>query len=79
MLPRELHTCVIANAMNKSAENFTIRVATEADIPSLHALIETSVRVLQKNDYTPEQIDGALGTVFLVVLFLGYLPVRLGG
>ena len=63
MLPRELHTCVIANAMNKSAENFTIRVATEADIPSLHALIETSVRVLQKNDYTPEQIDGALGTV----------------
>jgi N-acetylglutamate synthase-like GNAT family acetyltransferase len=41
----------------------SLRLARSADEPALHALIETSVRVLQKNDYTPEQIDGALGTL----------------
>jgi GNAT superfamily N-acetyltransferase len=43
--------------------SFTIRVATPADVPLLHALIEASVRGLQANDYTPAQIEGALGTV----------------
>jgi len=43
--------------------NFTLRLATEADIPALHGLIEASVRGLQANDYTPAQIEGALGTV----------------
>lgn len=42
---------------------FTLRLASEADIPALHALIEASVRGLQANDYTPAQIEGALGTV----------------
>jgi GNAT superfamily N-acetyltransferase len=42
---------------------FTLRLATEDDIPALHVLIEASVRGLQANDYTPAQIDGALGTV----------------
>ncbi len=41
--------------------NITIRVAIEADLPVLHQLIEQSVRVLQANDYTPGQIEGALG------------------
>ena len=41
---------------------FTLRLATEDDIPLLHALIEASVRGLQVNDYTPAQIEGALGT-----------------
>jgi GNAT superfamily N-acetyltransferase len=49
--------------MQKSAIPFSLRLATSADIPSLHSLIEASVRGLQKNDYTLEQIDGALGTV----------------
>jgi len=40
-----------------------IRTAQEADIPALHALIETSIRGLQAGDYTPAQIEGALGTV----------------
>jgi GNAT superfamily N-acetyltransferase len=43
--------------------DFHLRLATESDIPALHALIESSVRGLQANDYTPKQIDGALGTV----------------
>jgi GNAT superfamily N-acetyltransferase len=43
--------------------NLSLRLATAADIPALCQLIETSVRVLQRNDYTPEQIEGALGTV----------------
>src|ERR1700728_4292111 len=42
---------------------FKLRLATEADIPALHTLIEASVRGLQANDYTPSQIEGALGTV----------------
>jgi GNAT superfamily N-acetyltransferase len=45
------------------APAFTFRVATEEDIPALHVLIEASVRGLQAGDYTPAQIEGALGTV----------------
>ena len=44
-----------------SAPNFTIRLATPADIPALHRLIEQSVRGLQINDYSPAQIEGAIG------------------
>ncbi len=42
---------------------FRLRLAEEQDIPALHALIEASVRGLQAGDYTPAQIQGALGTV----------------
>lgn len=42
---------------------FVLRLATEQDIPTLHALIEASVRTLQAADYTQQQMDGALGTV----------------
>lgn len=42
---------------------FTLRLATDDDIPALHALIDASVRGLQAGDYTPAQIEGALGTV----------------
>jgi|ERR1035438_3568855 GNAT superfamily N-acetyltransferase len=41
-----------------------IRVATLEDVPVLRELIEVSVRELQAEDYTAEQIDGALRTVF---------------
>lgn len=40
-----------------------IRLAQDSDIPALHALIEASVRALQAGDYTPGQIEGALGSV----------------
>jgi len=43
--------------------SFHLRLATEADISVLHALIEASVRGLQADDYSPAQIEGALGTV----------------
>lgn len=42
---------------------FRLRLATEEDISALHTLIEDSVRGLQAGDYTPAQIEGALGTV----------------
>jgi GNAT superfamily N-acetyltransferase len=48
--------------MSTSPTTFTIRVATESDIPTLNALIESSIRGLQTNDYTPAQIEGAIGT-----------------
>ena len=43
--------------------SFQLRLATVADIPALHGLIEASVRGLQAEDYTPMQIEGSLGTV----------------
>lgn len=48
--------------MNR-ASGFTLRLAAEEDIPQIEALIEASVRGLQAEDYTPAQIEGALGTV----------------
>lgn len=47
----------------QTAPEFHLRLATEEDLPALHALIEASVRGLQAGDYSPAQIDGALGTV----------------
>jgi len=44
--------------------NIHIRPATPADVPEMRALIDSSVRQLQIHDYTPEQIEGALQTVF---------------
>jgi len=43
--------------------DWQIRTARVSDIPALHALIEASVRGLQAGDYTPAQMEGALGTV----------------
>lgn len=42
---------------------FVLRLAADEDIPPLHLLIEASVRRLQAGDYTPAQIEGALGRV----------------
>lgn len=41
-----------------------IRPANIADAPAIAVLIDCSVRILQANDYSREQIEGALGTVF---------------
>jgi len=49
--------------MSSTNLNVSLRLATAEDIPKLHGLIEASVRGLQRNHYTPAQIDGALGTV----------------
>jgi len=46
------------------AEVFSIRLARSEDIPALRALIDRSVRVLQRNDYSPEQLELALGTAY---------------
>ncbi len=44
--------------------DLTIRIAKVADIPALNGLIEASVRALQASDYSPAQLDAALGSVF---------------
>ena len=41
-----------------------LRLATAADIPALEALIPLSARELQRDYYTPQQIEDALGTIF---------------
>jgi GNAT superfamily N-acetyltransferase len=46
-----------------SSPGFRLRMATEDDIAALNTLIEASVRVLQAGDYTPAQMEGALGSV----------------
>ncbi|HEX4487800.1 MAG TPA: GNAT family N-acetyltransferase [Terriglobales bacterium] len=43
---------------------FRLRKAVSDDTPILRTLIEASVRGLQSNDYTPEQIEGALQSVY---------------
>jgi N-acetylglutamate synthase-like GNAT family acetyltransferase len=45
-------------------DRIQIRTAESADIPALRELIDTSVRRLQAQDYTPAQIEAALRTVF---------------
>jgi GNAT superfamily N-acetyltransferase len=43
---------------------YAIRLATRADIPRLAELIALSARELSKDDYRPEQIEGALRGAF---------------
>ena len=44
--------------------NIRLRLAVPEDVPVLRELIDSSVRGLQTQDYTPAQIEGALKTVF---------------
>lgn len=44
--------------------SFHIRRAIPEDVPELSELIALSVRSLQAGDYSPAQMEGALGTVF---------------
>jgi len=48
--------------VEKAERRYELRLATEADIPELRELIEVSTRVLQRQDYSREQIEAALGT-----------------
>ena len=45
-------------------EQIRIRVATPGDVPALQELIRLSVMELQAQDYTHEQLVGALKTVY---------------
>jgi predicted N-acetyltransferase YhbS len=44
--------------------DWSLRLVCDGDIPALEALIERSVRELQASDYSADQMDGALGSVF---------------
>lgn len=44
--------------------SFSLRLANEADIPALEALIPLSVRGLQAATYSPAQMEAGLGPVF---------------
>jgi len=50
--------------MKSHEGQFTIRLATQDDTPALRTLIEVSVRVLQREDYSAEQLEAALGTAY---------------
>lgn len=50
--------------MTEEANPFVIRLATSGDVPALRELIENSVRVLQRGDYSAEQLEAALGTAY---------------
>ena len=45
---------------------YSLRKANTADIPAIEKLIDASVRGLQAEDYSPEQIGAALRAVFTV-------------
>jgi GNAT superfamily N-acetyltransferase len=53
-----------AEGQRRGKMSITIRLACLEDIPILTTLIPESVRVLQVGYYTPQQIEGALGTIF---------------
>src|ERR1700679_1790530 len=55
--------CIQSFRIYMEFSEFKLRLATSSDIPALHALIEASVHGLHAKDYTPSQIEGALGTV----------------
>jgi GNAT superfamily N-acetyltransferase len=44
--------------------DWSLRLATDDDIPALESLIGRSVRELQADSYSSAQMDGALGSVF---------------
>jgi len=48
----------------KDETDFTIRLATQDDIPQLHSLIELSIRQLSIGYYTQAEIDGSVGYLF---------------
>ncbi len=50
--------------LSRPEKPFHIRLAAPADIPALSRLIELSVLGLQAEDYSRDQMEGALGTVF---------------
>jgi GNAT superfamily N-acetyltransferase len=50
--------------MKEASQPFSLRLATNEDIPALRELIDISVRVLQRVDYTEEQLEAALGTAY---------------
>ena len=50
--------------MDRSGESFHIRRAIPSDVAAIDALICLSVRVLQTQDYSQAQIEGALSSVF---------------
>jgi len=50
--------------MGEAEQRFKLRLATSEDIPALRELIDVSVRVLQRADYSAEQLDAALGTAY---------------
>jgi len=55
---------IIITSVDQLGDSFHIRLAIPSDIRALTALIDLSVRSLQAHDYSPAQIEGALGTVF---------------
>ncbi len=69
--------------MKLKVEAFTIRLATEEDVPTLEQLIKESVWMLQAPDYTVEQRETALRMVYGVDTRLihdgTYFAVEAGG
>jgi GNAT superfamily N-acetyltransferase len=54
----------MSRGMPSPAQQYKLRLATNADIPALRELIDVSVRVLQRADYSVQQLEAALGTVY---------------
>ena len=50
--------------MGAEKSAYTLRIAAVEDIPALRELIDVSVRGLQAQDYSAEQLDAALGTAY---------------
>jgi len=67
-LGRSGHTTRTVNSTRPVSETvkWPLRLAGEADVSALEALIPASVRALQSPYYSPAQMEAALGAVFAV-------------
>lgn len=54
----------ITDAIVAERDALPLRLAVMDDVPALQQLITYSVRSLQAADYSPAQLDGAIGSVF---------------
>jgi GNAT superfamily N-acetyltransferase len=50
--------------MGEAEQRFSLRLASSEDISALRELIDVSVRILQRADYSGKQLDAALGTAY---------------
>ncbi|RMZ74235.1 acyl- N-acyltransferase [Pyrenophora seminiperda CCB06] len=59
-----MHDPIADAKAQEATHQYTFRIATTADIPSLQQMIEESLRALGKGYYTQAELDGSIGYLF---------------
>ena len=59
-----MHDPIADAKAQEATQQYTFRIATPADIPSLQQMIGDSLRALGKGYYTQAELDGSIGYLF---------------